>query len=192
MLALDAIQARANADDIPVLIAELWMLRDACTDLIKNCRVDDTPYAHDALTQLAQLGVPVWQRRGGGPVPGDDDGKKAVSRLSDIIASGNNARIIGIALHARSEADAGRYCECEQPALTGLDLMCGECLLENLSQREKKTVWIRAPHEFVPSENDSMRRMEMCGRCSGWLEDPRHVAGRGGGPVTGDDDGGRA
>lgn len=49
--------------DVPQLVAELRMLRDSCTDLIRHCLVDDTPLAHDALTQLAQLGIPVWLRR---------------------------------------------------------------------------------------------------------------------------------
>lgn len=84
-----------------------------------------------------------------------------------------------MALGARFAAEEGRYCECEEPALHGRDLMCGHCLLENLGQHEQLERMMREPHPFEshPDERSAAARLGMCRLCSGWLDDPRHVEG---------------
>lgn len=101
-----------------------------------------------------------------------------MSRASEIIARGDAEEILSMALGARFAAEEGRFCECAEPSLHGWDLMCGECLLENQGQIERLTARIREPHPFEPSDrSDAARWLGMCGICSMWEDDPRHVPG---------------
>lgn len=99
-------------------------------------------------------------------------------RASEIIAQGDPGAILRMALGARFAAEAGRFCECAEPSLHGFDLMCGNCLLENEGQIERRTRQINEPHEFVPGRGDAQKRLGMCGICSMWEDDPRHIAPR--------------
>lgn len=104
-------------------------------------------------------------------------------RASEIIATGDPMKILSMAMEARFAAWDGRFCKCEQPSLHGLDLMCGNCLLENQSQVEKRERAMREPHEFVPDpdEKSAAARLGMCRLCAGWLDDPRHAVPPSGG-----------
>lgn len=108
-----------------------------------------------------------------------------MSRASEIIATGDPEAILRMALGARFAAEEGRYCECAEPSLHGRDLMCGECLLENLGQREALTRAMNEPHPFEPDprEESAAARLGMCHLCSMWEDDPRHV----GQPVSGEE-----
>lgn len=55
--------------------------------------------------------------------------------------------IVAIGLSARLAAQEGRRCECAEPILTGTDLMCGRCLLENRGQELRKLDILLAPHD---------------------------------------------
>lgn len=75
--------------------------------------------------------------------------------------------IVSIAFGARLAADRGEFCHCEEPKLTGLDLMCGQCLRENedqIAQREQKG---REPHDFEARPFQEGRTMPSCQWC-GW------------------------
>lgn len=102
-----------------------------------------------------------------------------MSRASEIIARGNPEEILRMAMGARYAAWEGRFCECAEPSLHGLDLMCGECLLENQSQVEKRERAMREPHAFQPDplEDTAAARLGMCRLCAGWEDDPRHTGG---------------
>jgi hypothetical protein len=99
-------------------------------------------------------------------------------RAAEIIARGDPEEIVRMALGARFAAEDGRYCECEEPSLHGLDLMCGNCLLENESQIEARTKAMHEPHAFVPDPDpdSAAARTGMCRLCAGWRDDPRHAA----------------
>ena len=107
-----------------------------------------------------------------------------MSRASEIIATGDMKRIIGMALDARLKANADVFCLCESPDLVGEDLMCGNCLLENRGQREAKERRMREPHAFVtyfPSgksltarDREHWEGIGMCAVCSYWRDDSRH------------------
>lgn len=77
--------------------------------------------------------------------------------------------IIALAFGARAAQDEGRYCECPDPILTGNDLMCGACLLNNKDQERKRCAVICNAHEFVPWEVAGF-----CGTCARGEADPRH------------------
>lgn len=100
-----------------------------------------------------------------------------MSKLDEIVARGDTREVLRAALGAWFAAHEGRYCECDEPSLRGLDLMCGECLLENRSQIEKRERAMREPHEFVsdPNPRSAAARLGMCRLCSGWRNDPRHA-----------------
>lgn len=98
-------------------------------------------------------------------------------RASKIIASGDAEAILKMAMGAWFAADEGRFCECEEPSLYGYDLMCGNCLLENQQQIERRTALIRGPHAFEP--NPRLRNSDYwCAICSMPKVDPRHDEGR--------------
>lgn len=97
-----------------------------------------------------------------------------MSRLDEIIAGGDPGEILRAALGARFAAWEGRYCECAEPSLHGFDLMCGNCLLENEGQIERKTARIRDPHPFELSRRDASRRLWWCDICAMPESDPRH------------------
>lgn len=62
--------------------------------------------------------------------------------------------IIAISLGARfARQEHGRRCECVDPILTGDDLMCGRCLLENKGQELRKLDKILGPHDFAPGRS---------------------------------------
>lgn len=81
-------------------------------------------------------------------------------------------RLIGVAMRA---AFSDERCECEEPILTGLDLMCGRCLRENDAQYDKRTEAINSPHAFQTRPGDeALERLGMCSFCSRWKDDPIH------------------
>jgi hypothetical protein len=96
-------------------------------------------------------------------------------RASEVIKHGDPDAIVRMALGARFAAEEGRFCECAEPSLHGFDLMCGNCLLENQGQIEKRTRQINELHEFVPGRGDAQKRLGMCEICSMWEHDPRHI-----------------
>lgn len=53
----------------------------------------------------------------------------------------------------------------------------GDCLLENLGQREKRERVMRSPHGFVadPRPKSGAARLGMCRLCLGRRDDPLHV-----------------
>lgn len=89
--------------------------------------------------------------------------------LKEIIESGDTERLVAVGLRA---AFSDERCECAEPILTGLDLMCGHCLRENQGQIEKRTTALNSPHAFRPRERGLP---EMCDFCSRWKDDPLHV-----------------
>lgn len=64
-------------------------------------------------------------------------------RAAEIIESGSVGEILKMALNARAAVDEGRYCECDQPVLSGDALMCGGCLLRNRTQEIRRVHQIR-------------------------------------------------
>lgn len=71
---------------------------------------------------------------------------------------------------ARIAADEGRYCECEHPSLTGLDLMCGHCLLQNRGQEIRRIHRSVDVHGHVPGK----LRGYMCAVCARGPDEARH------------------
>jgi hypothetical protein len=98
----------------------------------------------------------------------------ARDRAQEIIERGDPREIIAVGLRARSQAEEGLYCECDEPILTGRDLMCGACLRENQTQIGKRTREIREPHAFEPRGQTGIKA-KMCRVCSHWEDDPRHL-----------------
>lgn len=78
--------------------------------------------------------------------------------------------ILGIALGARAAQDEGRYCECTEPELTGSDLLCGACLLNNRGQEVLRVEAIVRAHEFEPDP----RHPFFCRTCTMGADAPRH------------------
>lgn len=83
--------------------------------------------------------------------------------------------ILGIGLRARLAADEdGRYCECADPLLTGLDLMCGACLFNNRDQEIRRLLSIYGAHEFeLDTSSPTKIAMRWC-KCTWPEDDPRH------------------
>lgn len=97
-----------------------------------------------------------------------------MTALDEIIARGDAGEIVRVALAARFAAWEGRFCICPEPALYGYDLMCGNCLLENQEQIDRRERRIRKPHAFVLSRRDAGRRLGWCDICTRPEDDPRH------------------
>ena len=99
-----------------------------------------------------------------------------MSNLSDMMdrakATGNWEPLIGVTMEARAEAEEGHYCECSDPQVTGLDLMCADCLLEVESQHEARQKAHDAPHAYVRMAGG--RDFGMCDFCTRWEDDPIH------------------
>lgn len=58
--------------------------------------------------------------------------------------------------------------------VTGLDLMCGACLLNNRDQEKRKLLSIYGAHDFVPSTRSALReRLHWC-ECTWPEDDERH------------------
>lgn len=95
---------------------------------------------------------------------------KFLDRLARCDETGDYGPVIMTGMNARFEAEKGHYCECEHPILTGYDLMCGDCLLENQGQIDKRMRRSREPHAFEPMPKLPI----MCNVCTGWEDDPRH------------------
>ena len=91
-------------------------------------------------------------------------------RASEIIKRGDPEEILRMAFGARMAAESGEFCECEEPSVHGLDLMCGHCLYENQGQIERRERAMREPHEFQGRSGE-----QLCRLCAGWEDDPRHV-----------------
>ena len=83
---------------------------------------------------------------------------------------GDYMPILGIALRSRSAADAGQYCECTDPLLTGADLMCGACLLRNKDQERAAVDRLVKAHDFVPGKLGGL----LCATCTYSASAPRH------------------
>lgn len=80
------------------------------------------------------------------------------------------AAIFAVALSARAAADEGRYCECAEPEVAGLDLMCAECLLNNKDQERALVRSFTHAHKFVPGKLGGA----FCKVCVQLETDPRH------------------
>lgn len=91
-------------------------------------------------------------------------------RLDRIVAADDWRELAIASLCARVAADEGRYCQCAQPSVTGLDLMCGECLLQNRDQEIKRLHSIVDAHEFIPGKLRGL----MCKICTQTVQEPRH------------------
>ena len=96
-------------------------------------------------------------------------------RATEVIREGDPGAILKMALGAMFAAEEGRFCECAEPSLHGFDLMCGNCLLENEGQIERRTARIRDPHPFELSDRDAARRLRWCSICTMPEDDPRHA-----------------
>ncbi len=94
-----------------------------------------------------------------------------MSKVAELVEAEDWDQLITIALNARALAGEGKFCECNDPAVTGVDLMCGDCLRENREQIKKRTQWMADPHPF----ESYARAPFMCRRCSMWEDDPRHT-----------------
>lgn len=72
-------------------------------------------------------------------------------------------KVLAIALGARAAADEGRYCECLDPEVTGYDLMCSQCLLNNQDQERRRLIHLFGPHPFELDESrEAAKRMGWC------------------------------
>lgn len=80
--------------------------------------------------------------------------------------------LIGIALSARIAAGGGRYCECMDPEVEGLDLMCRACLLNNRDQERAKVRSFAHAHAFDPDMD--LLNGAFCKVCARSETDPRH------------------
>lgn len=94
------------------------------------------------------------------------------AELNTLIDSGDYAALIKITLNANAKAAEGVFCQCAEPDVVGLDLMCGECYLEVESQREGRQRALREPHAYVVGRHDDIG---MCDFCTRWKDDPIHV-----------------
>ena len=90
----------------------------------------------------------------------------ALARLD----AGQLGPIVRIGMRARFAAREGRRCECAEPELTGHDLLCGACLLENRDQERRAVDRLVGAHEFVPGKLSG----RMCAVCTGRANLPRH------------------
>lgn len=102
-----------------------------------------------------------------------------VDKIGPLIDAGNWGALLGASMRARG----GERCPCAEPILTGRDLMCGCCLLENESQIQALLRAISEPHPFeVRDDVDAgSMKLRMCALCSRWDTDPRHRASSEGG-----------
>lgn len=107
-------------------------------------------------------------------VPGTHPRLAAALDAMNAGTEGWPAEMIAIGLGARLARDEGRRCECAAPILTGDDLMCGRCLLENRSQELRKLDVMFGPHDFVLSTRKSGAWMGWCEICTYPADDPRH------------------
>jgi hypothetical protein len=102
-------------------------------------------------------------------------------RLRKAVEERDWGTVLGIGLRAADEADQGNFCRCAEPLVEGMDLMCGECGLEVLAQRERRERQSREPHPWKPCRRGkAAREFGMCGVCTGWRSDPRHEEPAGG------------
>ena len=83
---------------------------------------------------------------------------------------GNPRSVLRIAFRARGAAAKGRYCQCLEPQLTGKDLMCGVCLLQNQDQERRAVDRLVGAHDFVPGKLGG----RMCATCTMPERAPRH------------------
>lgn len=92
------------------------------------------------------------------------------SKAEQIIETSDLRAIIRMAMGARIAADEGRYCECAEPSLRGMDLMCGACLLNNRGQEIRRIHRSVDAHGHVPGKLGGY----MCATCTQGPNDPRH------------------
>lgn len=95
------------------------------------------------------------------------------SKLVDAMASldnGDAGPLLGIAMRARIAAGNGDFCECNEPELTGADLMCEACLRNNRDQERRAVRRLVEHHDFVPGKVAGF----FCKICVGPQEWPRH------------------
>lgn len=98
---------------------------------------------------------------------------KLVAAL-DQMESGDYGPVLAIALGARVKADDGRYCVCADPLLSGLDLMCSACLLNNRDQEKRKLLSLYGAHDFeADTASETRVAMGWC-KCTYPKDDPRH------------------
>lgn len=104
-----------------------------------------------------------------------------MSKASEIIDQGDPHEIIRMALGAWFAAEEGRYCMCEEPELAGLNLMCGNCLLENRGQRALRTRRLREPHRHIYDPNrihfpdHPVGKYGVCELCAYFADNERHI-----------------
>lgn len=95
---------------------------------------------------------------------------KLTAALAALDNGEGAAAILAVALSARAAADEGRYCECAEPEVTGFDLLCAECLLNNKDQERARVRSFTHAHEFVPGKLGGA----FCKVCVRLETDPRH------------------
>lgn len=117
------------------------------------------------------MGVPAVTRE---HVPGTHPDLVAALDDMDAEAPGWPQAMLRLALGARSARQEGRRCECDEPLLTGDDLMCGRCLLENQGQELRVLDRILAPHPFAEPDTPARQLLGWCATCNYPSDDVRH------------------
>ena len=98
--------------------------------------------------------------------------RRLVAALAALDNGEGAAAILAVALSARAAADEGRYCECAEPEVTGFDLMCAECLLNNRDQERARVRSFAHAHDFIP--DTAHFDGAFCKVCIRIETDPRH------------------
>jgi len=77
-----------------------------------------------------------------------------LTEAMNALDQGRGGPIVAIAARARLAAEAGEYCECEEPDLIGADLMCGACLRNNKGQERRAVRRLVEHHVFVQGRHE--------------------------------------
>lgn len=93
-----------------------------------------------------------------------------MSEIEDAIASEDWGTAMRLAFKCREARAEGRYCECSEPDVAGVSLMCAKCGLSNKDQERKACDVICKAHDFVPGALEGL----LCKQCTMSADAPRH------------------
>ncbi len=89
-----------------------------------------------------------------------------------------------LALASRAAVDEGRYCNCDDPKLRGVALMCFRCNLRNKDQELARIHLMIDSHDFHPKDPTDEFWREWCVFCMRPKDHPRHMGNPANGETT--------
>jgi hypothetical protein len=84
-------------------------------------------------------------------------------------------RLVSFAARGYLAEMRGEYCQCTEPGVVGRKAtLCFKCGLIDQRSVERVNRALGEPHPFEPL-GETVLKSRMCGFCSGWREDARHM-----------------